>query len=108
MQPLILLLLIAPGAVAAKGYQRISKKELRGRDFLCLIAEFSLIILIINYLFLMQRGWNENPFQLVTIQFVVKYGVLSLLCAYILPYPYQLVKYIIGRYITGSIPSGKY
>ena len=46
--------------------------------------------------------------KLAGIEFVVKYGALSLLCAYILPYSYQLVKYIIGLYITVSISSGKY
>lgn len=107
MQPLILLLLIAPGAVAARGYQRIAKKQLRVLDFLCQTAEFSLMILIINYIILVQRGWNENPFQLITVLFVVKYGLLSLLCAYILPYIYQWICYLIGRYITGSIPAGK-
>ena len=102
MQPLILLLIFAPGMAAAQKYQTIIKEPLSLARFICITGEFCLFNLLFNYLFLMLRHWNDNPFQLLTIQFTFKYVLLSLIYSNIFPYLYKLGKYLFERYITGS------
>lgn len=105
MWPLIFLLIFAPGIIAAKKYQMIIKDHLSLFNFICVAAEFCLFNLLFIYLLLLLRNWNNNPFELSTIQFVLKYILASLIYANIFPYFYKWGKYLFERYITGRYES---
>lgn len=103
MQIIAAVLIICPGIISAEYYQRIRKVKDNESAFLVNCALFIFLINFADILIIYMRGWNEFSFDTMGASFMVKYMFMSFILAYVIPYIYKLVSYIIGRYITGSI-----
>lgn len=83
---LLIILLFAPGMIAAQYYQRLSKKEFSVWDWIYQYAKFIYAITFLNIAVLFLRGWSEFAFERISVVFAVKYLGLSLVLAVVLPW----------------------
>ncbi len=97
------LVFLGPAYIAAIISIRIQKENLTFPLLIKYCCFYSCLILWLNSLILYKRGWESFAFERISVQFLMKYIPLSLIWAYILPYFIKFIKWIIGRYITGSI-----
>lgn len=98
-----IVLLICPGIIAAEYNQRIRKVKNSRTEFFINCALFVFLINFADVLLIYLRGWEDFTFNTMTASFILKYMISSFVFAYIMPYVYKIITYIIGRYITGSI-----
>lgn len=98
-----IIMMLFPGMVAADYYNRINKKEFKWNRYITNTVEFALYINLIEIVIIYYRGWIDFSFEHITAGLMIKYLGLGIVLAYVFPYVYKLIRYIIGRYITGSI-----
>ena len=77
MSVLFILIIICPGVIAEELYRYVSKEEYHTERFLVYVAEFALAITWLSMVVLYLRGWGEFAFSCLTVQFLVKYMLIS-------------------------------
>lgn len=96
-------LMLFPAMIAARHYNEINKAEFRLRDYIIYTATFAVFINFIEISVIYLKGWKDFSFTYITGGLMVKYLGFGIILAYIVPYIYKLLRYLIGRYFTGSI-----
>lgn len=98
-----IVLMLFPAMIAAEYYDRINKTEFQWSNYIIHTATFAVFINFIEIGVIYLRGWKEFSFAYITAGFMIKYLGFGIILAYVVPYGYKLLRYLIGRYITGSI-----
>lgn len=98
-----IIMLLFPGMLAADYYQKIGKDKFQGKNYIIDAIKFVLWINFIEIAGIYVRGWHDFSFEYISAGLILKYMGLGIALAYIFPYVYKGMKYIVGRYITGSI-----
>lgn len=86
MFALLMILMLAPGVVAAKWYKELSNKDFSVWDWLYQYAKYIYAITFFNLIVLMLRGWGSFAFESISVIFAIKYLGLSMVLAVILPW----------------------
>lgn len=97
------LIFLGPAYISAMIFIRIQKENSTVPLLIKYCCLYSCLILWLNSLILYKRGWGAFTFDRISVQFLMKYVPLSLMWAYLLPYLIKIIKWVIGRYITGDI-----
>lgn len=85
MQILQIVLIIAPGIIAAHIYEFIKKSDMKLKDWLYHAAKFVVLIFWIVNLIEYMIGWGEFDWTRFSVQFLFKYIPLTMMLAVTLP-----------------------
>lgn len=98
-----IVLMLFPAMIAAEYYDRINKIEFKLGDYIIYTATFAVFINFIEISVIYLNGWKDFSFAYITAGLMLKYLGFGIILAYTVPHMYKLLRYLIGRYITGSI-----
>lgn len=85
MRILLFIIMILPGIIAARVRYILYHERIDWIGGICQFAKFACLITFVNLCFLYFRGWGEFAFEWISVTFAVKYMVLSLILAILLP-----------------------
>lgn len=86
MQILQTILIITPGIIATYIYEHRKKCNFTFRTWLYYVTKYVLIIFWLINMLQYLRGWSDFDWTGFSVQFIVKYILLTLLLAIVLPH----------------------
>ncbi|SHM76045.1 hypothetical protein SAMN02746066_03195 [Anaerosporobacter mobilis DSM 15930] len=85
MEFLKCILILCPGILASELYRIMKKEKFSWFKTVKTTVIFMYIITFFNFIILYARGWGAFNFDVLTIQFIIKYIITSIILAIISP-----------------------
>lgn len=85
MEFLICILIVCPGIIASEFYRILKKEKFSWLTTVKTTVIFMYIITFVNFITLYLRGWGAFNFEVLTVQFMMKYMITSVILAILSP-----------------------